>query len=1540
MLNSSYYTMRRIIYYISVLLFSLLVLCGIVIGALTSDKVQTAIVQFTTDNLSRGLDARVSVGNIEHHFPARLRLDRVCVEDQQGDTLIYIDEIYAHFRPMALLRNQVRFSRIDIRGARGHVYTLPDGEYNYAFLMRAFRSDTESTSPTSLQVAVRDIHLQDIQLRWMDYDAWLDVADMDLHHFAADSISAEVRRLSANVIHDGHRFTVNSLQAQVQRTDSTLRLPLLCLELPQTRIDLSGASMSMPASTRYTPEALAKARFMLPMHTVRIHPADLAMWIPTLSTLDGQIVLGGTLSGTLDDIRAHQLTLDYDNDRMLSANVRLRNATDINRAYLDLVCDQCHISAARIEQLATDYANTPVSIPLPVHRLGDIRWRGELHGQLHNLSLIGAITTDCGNLTIDGNLVSNNDFSRLEYRIKGATRHFQLGRMLDNSDVNELSLDITSSGTINGDRPDIDIDARLIDFSLKGYTYRSIAARGHLSHRKYSGMLRIDDPNADIRFDGTVSLEDVAPVIDCRLAVRHLRPAKLNLYTEVPGLEATAITRIKGSGTDLDHMQGDIHIDSVRITDGHRTIAMQRIGLSVRADAARHKQLRLTSDYLTAELSGHFAYPELPGALMRVARRHFPSMLPDKVARMADAPHQGLCDAQLRVDGHRLSDLLRLFGLRLPINDDPHLAASFNEATGRYSVLARSDKMRYKGRNIRDIYLSLDNMSGPTRLEATAAAMGYRGSILATMWGDTVHSTLQIRDLTGTAPIDIPDIHLDARMNYYKGKPRIYGRIAPTYINWNDTAFHLDETRLTYCVADTMLTINNMSLYTRSNSQRISLSGSVSPRSSDALHISLYNINAGYLMPFVVDPASFKLTGFVSGECTASSLMRRPIIEGDVSIRELGMGDELLGDATGSIRLDSPNSRLLIEAHVRDSVEERALLTGDISLSSSDWALDITPNHFPLGFINYWTGGILDDIQGHVSGHVRVFGHDADTYVLAQAHTEHASFGTPFTGVRYYLDDQDVVMDSTSIRFEHCTVTDIEGNPMRLNGVIRHHNFSNFRFDIQAEPQGTLVLDQPNQTEDGLQGRVYARGQARILGDEHAIDITANVETANKSQFRFSIATASSAQESNFIHFVNVSDSTRRAQAEARHKEQLRQEAEAEAERLRQQQIWYGDRDVINTEDTLAHTDTVCLQDHIAEALQNLHPGTRIKVALNIDINTQAQVQLLLDDRTGDMISARGEGALSFTYDSQTNDISLMGNYLVQSGSLGFTLGNVIRREFAIGPGSEITFSGKPENPQLNVRAAYRVVASLRDLFGDEVNQIGVDRTHVPVNTWLQLSGTLNAPVISFAIELPSSEEAIQNQVRSVINTDEMLMRQVVYLLVFGRFYTPEYIANSEYAGINETYSLLSSTVTGQINSWLSKLTDVFTMGLNIRTDGEGSNSSYEYEAQFQLQPVDRLIINGNVGYRYNDISNRPFFGDLDVEVLLTNDGQLRLKGYTHTVDKYSLRQANTIQGISLLWRYNFNWPTPEQLRQQAAQRRARREAKKAQKTQKTQKTN
>ena len=476
-------------------------------------------------------------------------------------------------------------------------------------------------------------------------------------------------------------------------------------------------------------------------------------------------------------------------------------------------------------------------------------------------------------------------------------------------------------------------------------------------------------------------------------------------------------------------------------------------------------------------------------------------------------------------------------------------------------------------------------------------------------------------------------------------------------------------------------------------------------------------------------------------------------------------------------------------------------------------------------------------------------------------------------------------MDSTSIQFQKITLHDEEGHPLYLDGALYHDCFRNFQYAFNVQVNDALALNLPDKQGEMLQGRVYANGDVHINGNEKEVNIQANAQTVGKSRFRFSIDYASTASESNFIYFIDHNTVGI-----------LRQDNDEETE-----------QDILSSTSDLPNT-------------------TRILLAMNIDVDQHLLAQLVLGERNGDIIQGRGDGSLRFTYDSRNEDIRVMGNYVLQQGTLDFTVGNIIRRQFQISEGSNVAWTGNVEQPQLNVTAKYKVTASLKDLFGSEINQLATTRTSVPVNTCLTLNGTLDNPVLHFGIELPNSDENIQAQVKAIINTDEMLMRQVVYLLVFGKFFMPEYMTSTQYIGVNESYSLLSSTITGQINAWLSKLTNVFTMGVNIRTDGEGADASQEYEAQFQLQPIDRLLINGNVGYRYNDIANQPFFGDLDVEVLLTEDGRLRLKGYTHTVDKYSLRQASTIQGIGFVWKQDFNTPTKAEREQRKAARKAKKD--------------
>ena len=49
----------------------------------------------------------------------------------------------------------------------------------------------------------------------------------------------------------------------------------------------------------------------------------------------------------------------------------------------------------------------------------------------------------------------------------------------------------------------------------------------------------------------------------------------------------------------------------------------------------------------------------------------------------------------------------------------------------------------------------------------------------------------------------------------------------------------------------------------------------------------------------------------------------------------------------------------------------------------------------------------------------------------------------------------------------------------------------------------------------------------------------------------------------------------------------------------------------------------------------------------------------------------------------------------------------------------------------------------------------------------------------------------------------------------------------------------------------------------------------------------NRLLINGNFGYRDNPMANTNFVGDFEAEWLINRSGDIRLKAYNETNDRY-----------------------------------------------------
>ena len=184
---------------------------------------------------------------------------------------------------------------------------------------------------------------------------------------------------------------------------------------------------------------------------------------------------------------------------------------------------------------------------------------------------------------------------------------------------------------------------------------------------------------------------------------------------------------------------------------------------------------------------------------------------------------------------------------------------------------------------------------------------------------------------------------------------------------------------------------------------------------------------------------------------------------------------------------------------------------------------------------------------------------------------------------------------------------------------------------------------------------------------------------------------------------------------------------------------------------------------------------------------------------------------------------------------------------------------------------------------------------------------------MEFDLDLPTVNTDAKQMVRALINGEEEMNQQVIYLLSIGRFYTQ----NTNNAGENNTQSqtslamqsLLSGTISQQINSVLSSFvnTSNWNFGANISTGDEGWNNA-EYEGLLSGRLLNnRLLINGQFGYRDNANATTSFIGDFDVRYLLFPSGNLAIKVYNQTNDRYFTRNSLTTQGVGLIMKKDFN---------------------------------
>ena len=1044
------------------------------------------------------------------------------------------------------------------------------------------------------------------------------------------------------------------------------------------------------------------------------------------------------------------------------------------------------------------------------------------------------------------------------------TTDYKLGKLLANEQLGEITFNLDVHGRHVTDRlPVVELKGLIASVDYSRYRYENITLDGEYKQGGFNGKVALDDPNGSIYLNGDVNVSSRIPTFNFQAIINKLRPHDLNLTSKYPDTEFSLKLRANFTGGSVDEMIGEINVDSLEFMSPEKQYFMNN--MNIRASKQNNEnQLRLTSEFLTASVEGKFQYHTLPASILNIMRKYVPSLiLPPK------KPIETHNNFQFDIHIYNTDILSTIFDIPLTVYTHSTLKGYFNDPLQRLRVEGYFPRLQYKNNFIESGMILCENPSDHIRARVRLTNLKKKGavnlSLDAQAKDDNISTTLNWGNSAAvTYSGQLAAVAKFLRTEGEKPLLKAMVEVKPTDIILNDTLWQIHPSQVV--VDSGKVDVNNF--YFSHQDRYVRINGRLSDNPQDSVKVDLKDINMGYVFDIASISDDVNFEGDATGTAYASGVFKKPVMNTRLFIKNFSLNQGRLGDLNIYGEWDNENRGIRLDASIKDISTTPSRVTGIIHPLKPESGLDlnIEANELNLKFLEHYMKSIANDIKGRATGKVHFYGKFKGLNLDGAVMTD-ASMNFDILNTHFAIKDT-ILLAPSGLTFNNIHISDMEGHSGRMNGYLHFQHFKNlnYRFEIQAN--NMLVMNTKESTDMPFYGTVYGTGNALLTGNAiQGLDVNVAMTTNRNSIFTYINGSVASATSNQFIKFV---DKTPR-------------------------------RTIQDSIQIISYYEQLQQKRQEAEEEQK----TDIRLNILVDATPDATMKIIMDPVAGDYISGKGTGNIRTEFYNK-GDVKMFGSYQINQGVYKFSLQEVIRKDFVIKNGSTITFNGAPLDANLDIQASYTVnSASLNDLIPEESSSI-IQQPNVKVNCIMNLSGILVRPTIKLGIELPNERDEVQTLVRNYISTEEQMNMQILYLLGIGKFYTEDARNNQN---SNVMSSVLSSTLSGQLNNALSQVfeTNNWNIGTNLSTGDKGW-TDMEVEGILSGQLLNnRLLINGNFGYRDNPMANTNFVGDFEAEWLINRSGDIRLKAYNETNDRYYTKTNLTTQGVGIMYKKDFN---------------------------------
>lgn len=1311
-----------------------------------------------------------------------------------------------------------------------------------------------ATANNDWRVSIGKIDLSEIDLHFDDFNkpeqplgidyAHLGITGLNFQaaqfYYCPDTISGHVSdaRFASK---DG--FKLNTLQVNFIYSSTGVLLENMYIETPGTTLR-EFLSVTYP-SLEALSENPATMGVDATLVNCKVSFKDILSFMPEFASIDpfkqnpnAIIAVSGKVSGMLDDLKVPDLKISGFENTRISAALAITGLPDMNKAVFDVLIHEFSSGSADLKQLLS-----PEIIPETIHLPEQFTITGNFNGGISSFKTDLALNSAYGAANITAELDNIDQAGTASFNATIVLDDFNAGRLLNQEEtMGNIEGEAQVKGTgFDTKTMEATFSANILSAELMGYTYTNMLLEGEMANQELLMEAKMIDPNLQFNLNATAKLQNTFPAVSFTLVVDKLNLKELNLYETDLSLRA----KITGAlpSTNPDSLVGTIHASNLLVTAKEKPFKLDSINIMATAEGSQ-RELHIQSEVLTANLIGQYRLTEIGNLISNEINQYF---------KMGDGTELPVTHAQNFTFALNVINqpIIQEFVPQLTQLEPVEITGSFNSEVGGLKIDGSVPQIIYAGTTIGNLKLHVS--SGVSAIdyaihidEVSSAAFEINNIALnGKAMNDQMSLNLGIKDRKGVDHYNLKgELTAEADQYQFSFNP---DSLLLNYQPWTISSDNILQFGPTGVMAGNFNLIGN--------GQGISVNSN--PLEGNApLLVEFSNFKIATLAA-IVGGEKLIADGTINGSINLSSLESSPVFVGDLTIT----GFTFMANPVGNIALEINNTTpdtyaaiITITGEGNDMVVHGEYFVKPDNKSNFDFDLDI--RNLNLASIESFTMGYLKYTTGNIHGKLNIQGTAETPSIRGDLRFDKAGFNIAMLNSYYSVVDEQLRFTDQGIGLSSFTLVDTLGNKLIVDGTIFTDNYMDYRFGLNVKSNNFKVLSSTSKDNKLFYGDVFMNSNLRIGGTMGSPVVEGSVRINEGTDFSIVIPqnTPGVVERDGVVEFVDMDD----------------------PESIK---VLTSGLDSLNT-------STI----------------TGLDVLVNVEVDSSAVFNIIIDEGSGDFLKLQGEAQLTAGIDPGGN-VTLTGVYEVTQGAYELSF-NFIRRRFIIEKGSIITWQGEPTTAEVNITAVYVANTAPYDLVESKLNEtpaaLNRYKQKLPFNVLLNMKGELMKPQLTFDIVLPNRNynvardvvDNVQYQLTQLRTQSSELNKQVFALLLLNRFVAENPFASG--AGGGGVESLARSSVSKLLSEQLNNLAGSLITGVDLNFDLVSSEdyTSGQLENRTDLNVGlskellnDRLKVSIGSNFELEGPKNTNhkatnIAGNMALDYQLSRDGRYMLRAY------------------------------------------------------------